>query len=223
MDPDRCPQVQPTLQPSAEQIEQLYQSRRSIRVYREKPVDPELLQKMIEMAGWAPTAHNSRKVNWLVFGAPEKLHQLAETVADWMRWTIKVMPQRAQEFNFERRVRQWENGTDVILRGAPVLVVAHGEKEPALPPSFAAEMDNQVAPMDYAIALSYLELAAVGLGLGACWAGYVYKAANLFPPMHGALDLPEGHQCFGAMMVGYSRFPYRRIPNRSAPVVTWRL
>jgi nitroreductase len=223
MDPVRCPEVQPELQPSAEQIEQFFQSRRSIRVYKEKPVGPELLQKLIEMTGWAPTAHNSCKVRWLVFSGQEKLRRLSETVVDWMRWTIKAMPERAQEFNFERRVRQWEKGTDVILRGAPVLVVAHGEKEPALPPGFPAEMDNQVAPMDYTIALSYLELAAVGLGLGACWAGYVYKAANLFPSMHGALDLPEGHQCFGAMMVGYSRFPYRRIPNRSAPVVTWRL
>lgn len=223
VDPDLCPPVHPAFQPSAEQIGQLFQSRRSIRVYKEIPVDPELLQKLIEMAGWAPSAHNSRKVRWLVFGGQEKLHRLAGTVVDWMRWTMEVMPQRVQELSFERRVKQWEKGSDVILRGAPVLVVAHGEKESALPPDFAAEMDNQVAPLDYAIALSYLEIAAVGLGLGTCWAGYVYKAANLFPPMHAALGLPEGHQCFGAMMVGYPRHSYRRIPNRSAPVITWRL
>jgi nitroreductase/NAD-dependent dihydropyrimidine dehydrogenase PreA subunit len=223
LDPDRCPPVQPTFLPSEKQIGQLFQSRRSIRVYKDRPVDPGSLQKLIEMAGWAPSAHNSRKVRWLVFGNREKLYRLAATTVDWMRWTMSVMPERAAEFHFGRRVKQWERGVDGILRGAPVLVVAHGEKEPGLPPDVVTGMDNQVAPMDYAIALSYLELAAMGLGLGTCWAGYVYKAANLYPPMHAALDLPEGHQCFGAMMVGYSRFTYRRIPQRSAPVVTWRL
>jgi len=223
VDPDRCPPVQAALHPSADQLEHFFQCRRSIRVYKETPVAPGLLQKLIEMTGWAPTAHNSRKVKWLVFSGRERLHRLAEITVDWMRWTMDEMPERAAQFNFERRVKQWEDGVDGILRRAPVLVVAHGEKEPAPPPGVAVPMDNQVAPMDYAIALSYLELAATGLGLGACWAGYVYKAANLYPPMHAALDLPEGHQCYGAMMVGYSRFAYRRIPQRSAPVITWRL
>lgn len=223
IDPDRCPPMQPALQPSAGQIGQLFRSRRSIRVYREEPVDPGLIQQLIEMAGWAPSAHNARRVRWLVFGDREKLHQLAATAVDWMRWTVEAMPERAAELNFERRVKQWEEGRDVILRGAPVLVAAHGEKEPAPPPGSVTGMDNQVAPMDYAIALSYLELAAAGLGLGACWAGYVYKAANLYPPMHEALGLPEGHQCFGTIMVGYSRFTYKRIPQRSSPVITWRL
>jgi nitroreductase len=224
MDPATCPPVKESLQPSKEQIHHLFRSRRSIRVYKEKPVDPELLQELIGMACAAPSAHNSQKVRWLVFGGRDKLDSLAERTVDWMRWVIKTMPERAAELHFERRVKRWEDGVDGILRGAPVLIVAHGEKEiPVFPPGFVPELDNVTVPLDYAIALSYLELAATGLGLGACWAGYVYKAANIFPPMHEALGLPEGHQCFGAMMVGYPRYSYRRMPRRNAPVITWRL
>jgi nitroreductase len=206
-----------------ERIRQLFQSRRSIRTYKERPVDRGLLQELIEMVVFAPSAHNSQKVRWLVFDGREKLRALAEITVDWMRWVIEVMPERAAELHFERRVKHWENGADGILRGAPVLVVAHGEKElQTLPPDFVPELDNVTAPLDYAVALSYLELAAVGLGLGTCWAGYVYKAANIYPPMHKALGLPEGHQCFGALMVGYPKYVYKRIPPRNAPLITWR-
>jgi nitroreductase len=205
------------------QIGYFFQSRRSIRVYKDTPVDRKLIQKLIETASVAPSAHNSRKVHWLVCGNREELRLLASLTVDWMRWVIETMPERAAQFHFERRVKSWEDGVDGILRGAPVLIVAHGEKEPkALPPGAGDDLGNVAAPLDYAIALSYLELAATGLGLGACWAGYVYKAATIFPPMHNALGLPEGHQCYGAMMVGYPRFVYRRIPPRNAPPISWR-
>lgn len=215
--------LQPGLQPALEQVEHFLQSRRSIRVYKKKPVAPELLQKLIEMAAWAPSAHNAQKVRWLVFSGSEKLRRLAGITADWMRWVMDVMPERAAEMHLERRVKRWEEGVDGILRDAPALIVAYGEKyEPVLPAGSVPELDHLAAPLDYAIALTHVELAAVCLGLGACWAGYLYRAANTFRAMHDALELPEGHQCFGALMVGYSKFTYRRIPPRNAPVIAWR-
>ena len=224
MDKATCPPVQPALQPTPEQCEYFLRQRRSIRTYKKKPVPRDLLQKLIETARYAPSGHNSQKVKWRVFGKQEKLDLLSGITVDWMRWVIGILPERAAELHFERRVKRWESGVDGILRGAPILIVAHGEKEtPALPPGYVPEMDNQSPPLDYAIALTYLELAATGLGLGACWAGYVYKAANTYPPMHKALGLPEGHQCFGAMMVGFPKFSYRLLPLRIPPVITWQL
>jgi hypothetical protein len=35
------------------------------------------------------------------------------------------------------------------------------------------------------------------------------------------MALPEGHQCFGAVMLGYPQYKYDRIPKRKAPQVTW--
>jgi len=70
------------------------------------------------------------------------------------------------------------------------------------------------------IALTYLELAALSFGLGTCWAGYAHMATAL-PSIQEVLNLPEGRQCFGAMMVGYQKFDYHRIPLRKMNV-TWR-
>ena len=40
--------------------------------------------------------------------------------------------------------------------------------------------------------------------------------------VYEALSLPEGHQCFGAMMVGCPGFGYHRLPLRKTPDITWR-
>jgi nitroreductase len=77
-------------------------------------------------------------------------------------------------------------------------------------------------PEDTALALSLLDLYAASLGLGACWAGYVYKTTNAYPPLFEALGLPADHLAFGAMMIGYPKFSYRRIPIRNRPCVTWK-
>ena len=85
-----------------------------------------------------------------------------------------------------------------------------------------APKDERTAPEACTIALAYLELAAPSFGLGACWAGYFNAAANFWPPMQDALDLPEEHISFGAMMVGYPKFEYQRLPLRNEARILWR-
>jgi hypothetical protein len=36
-----------------------------------------------------------------------------------------------------------------------------------------------------------------------------------------ALALPDGRQCFGALMLGYPRFACQRLPLRKPPVISW--
>ncbi len=74
---------------------------------------------------------------------------------------------------------------------------------------------------DGALALSYLELFAPAMGLGSCWAGYFYSAVNAYPPLFEALGLPSDHLAHGAVMVGYPKLKYRRLPLRNAPRVRY--
>jgi nitroreductase len=107
-------------------------------------------------------------------------------------------------------VAAWDKGHDRFCRRAPHLIVAHAAKT------------DPTAPAAATIALTYLDLAAVSRGLGACWAGYFNVAANLWPPLKEALGLPEGHVSLGAMMVGRPKYRYRRLPLRNEPQVVWR-
>jgi nitroreductase/NAD-dependent dihydropyrimidine dehydrogenase PreA subunit len=205
-----CPPIRQELQLSPEQIRQFLRSRRSIRNYRRQPVPRDILQQLIETARYAPTGHNSQGARWLVLDQREELDRLLVIMADWMRWMLSNMAELALSLHMDRAVERIEGGEDVVLRGAPALIVAYGGK------------NDRLAPSTCTLALSYLELAATGLGLGTCWAGYFNAAASSFPPLIAALGLPEGQQPYGAMMVGYPQYRYRRLPERKAPEITWR-
>lgn len=211
MSAEQCDLIKDSLNLSLEQTEQFLKGRRSIRAYKEKMVPRDVLEKLIEIARYAPTGHNSQSVEWLVLSDRVELHNLAEITVEWMRWLIDNMPEFAAEMNLGRVVKRWEEGIDVILRNAPAVIVAH------------AEEGNRMAPTNCVIALTYLELAATGMGLGCCWAGFFNGAANNFPPMMDVFPLPEGRQCFGAMMLGYPKYGYQRIPKRKPSKIIWRM
>ena len=116
----------------------------------------------------------------------------------------------AESVGFIRVVKAWESGEERICRGALHVIIAHGDETWA----FGAE--------DCALALDYLELFAPTLGLGTCWGGYLYTAINQYPPLFETLGLPADHHVYGAMMVGYPKFKYQRLPRRNPPRVTWR-
>ncbi len=210
MSKEACSDIEKDFVLSVEHCEHFLRSRRSIRVYKDKPVLRDDISKLIEIARYAPSGHNSQCVEWLVLDDKSELRELAGIVADWMRWMIENMQEIALSMNMDKALKRWEEGKDVFLRGAPVLIIAHAEK------------DNRLAPAACTIALTYLDLAAKSMGLGCCWAGYFNTAAASFRPLIKALGLPKGHINLGSMMLGYPKFKYHRLPTRKPPVITWR-
>lgn len=193
-----------------EQMEQLLKGRRSIRKYKPQPVENDILAKIIDMASFAPSGHNAQPVRWLVIEDSNEVNRLAGVVIDWMREAVEEKSLLARAFGMKRLVADWEAGNDPILRGAPHFIVAH------------APQKEKTAPNACTIGLTYLELAALPFGVGTCWAGYFQIAIGMSSSLKDALALPKGHQCFGAMMVGYPKFEYQRIPKRNEPQVMWR-
>ena len=185
-------------------------TRRSIRQYKKMPVPRKLLAELIDVARYAPTGSNKQQVHWIVFQNPDEVHHLAALVIDFMKMMLPLTTDEAAIKRFRRIVHAWDNGRDRIMRGAPHLIVTHSPTDLSFPAS------------DCAIALSYLELYAYARGLGTCWAGYFTAAAGLHEPLIKALNLPAGHQCFGAVMLGYPQYRYQRIPGRNEPLITWR-
>ncbi len=210
MSVEACPPIQKELNVSQTQCEQFLRARRSIRKYKEQSVPKDKLLKLIEIARYAPSGHNSQSVEWLVLGHRDELKRLAGLTIDWMRWMLDNQSEMALSMHMDRAIRRWEGGKDNILRDAPTLIVTHAAK------------NDPMAPTSSTLALSYLELAATSMGLGCCWAGYFRAAATIFSPMKEALQLPEGHICLGAMMVGYPLYKYHRLPLRKPPNIIWR-
>ncbi len=206
---DRCVPITKDLKTTPEQIEQFMKSRRSIRACKEEPVEHEKLAKLIDIARYAPTGHNKQPVQWLVIEKREDVKHLAQMTIDWMRDLIKKDPAFAELVHARELVLGWRFGIDVITHDAPHLIFAYAHKDES--------------PLgDCHIALSYLELAAHSMGIGACWAGFIQIAAAYDPAVAQALRLPEDHVSFGAMMIGYPKYNFSRIPTRNDASVIWR-
>jgi nitroreductase/NAD-dependent dihydropyrimidine dehydrogenase PreA subunit len=206
---EACPPISKELVLSRDQAEQFLRSRRSIRNFKDRPVEREKLQNLLKIACFAPSAKNNQPWHWAVVEKIADVRRMAAMVIDWMRMVIRKHPEQAELRGLPRVVAAWDAGEERICRGAPHVIVGHCDRNYG----FGAE--------DTALALSYLELFAPTLGLGSCWGGYFYSAVNVHPPLFEALGLPAGHKAFGAVMVGYPKLRYQRLPLRREPKVKW--
>jgi nitroreductase/NAD-dependent dihydropyrimidine dehydrogenase PreA subunit len=202
--------IEPEANVTAEQAEQWLKARRSIRAYKSTLVPKEVIGRMLETARWAPSGHNRQPVSWTVLSGPEKVGVVSKGVIEWMRGALSASHPAAERLGFGGLVRNWDKGEDLICRRAPHLVFAHA------PPT------EMAAAGACTIAVTYLQLASFGHGLGTCWAGYVMAAMSLEPKLAQLLSLPEGHQVFAATLLGYPKFTYRAIPERNPLVVRWQ-
>lgn len=135
--------------PAPEAMDRLLRGRRSIRAYADKPVARQVMEELLDVARYAPTASNVQEIRWIAVVDPAKVHALAGLTSAF----FATGGQRA------KYSAMWERGRDYFLRGAPALVVVHTDASIAF------------GPADCGIALTFFELAAVSRGLGTCWAG----------------------------------------------------
>lgn len=205
-----CIQINKELLPSVDQTESLIKSRRSIRKYSDKNVEREKIEKLIDIARFAPTGGNSQQVEWLVINSRDEVKKLAGAVVDFIRQLIEDKHPIAEKYSLSGLVKAWDAGIDGIFRGAPGLVIAHATKE------------YNLATVDCTIALSYLDLAAASSGLGCCWAGFFMIASSQSPTVQKLLNLPEGNTCIGGLMIGYPKYDYHKIPPRKEAKIIWR-
>jgi nitroreductase/NAD-dependent dihydropyrimidine dehydrogenase PreA subunit len=210
MSAGQCVEINRELMPSPRAVEHFLESRRSIRTYKDALLDRGILEKLIDIARYAPSGHNVQPVSWIVISGRDKLKVLVDLVAEWMRAAAKENPVLDSAMKISMVADSWSIGVDVITRGAPHVVVAH-----------APRLYGPVGQEGCIIALAYLELVAHSLGVGACWAGYFEMAAINYPPLQRALNVPEGNRPYGAMMLGWPKYEYSRIPLRKEPDVRW--
>jgi len=210
MNPEQCPPAQPELIPKPDQFEHMLRFRRSTRRFKKTPPEQKLIERIITMASYAPSGHNLQPVKWQIFNKREDLNHLVGLVCDWMKHMLGEMPDAPHAPLFQEVVTAWDEGKDLILHESPYLVLAH------------SKIQTGTEPTDAAISLAYLDLAALSLGLGCCWAGLFTMAAKFWKPLEEFLELPKGHQLHGAMMAGHPKLKFQRLPVRKKPEIQWR-
>lgn len=207
------------------QIEYLLKSKRSMRHYKEKPLDREIIERLIEVARQAPSTHNYQEREFIVVTDQDKIKHLEKiTVGYWNRVLALLNPLlrkillpaimpgsvpmiEREAFYLQDLVnRANDKGKSVIFYDAPYLIFIHGPKANPL------SKDNCLASQHY------LMLYAHALGLGTCIIGYATAAAKVIGK---DLGIPKEHKIYSAITIGYPKYQIKKTVDRKEKGITW--
>ena len=198
------------------QIETIVRSRRSVRRFRPQPVEPQLLQRLIAGACWAPSPHNSQP--WRFAVVTDEGSKLGLALAMGTRFRTDLLadglPEEAVAARVQASIERLTHAPALIL----VCMVEDGQN--TYPDVRRSDAERIMATQSIGAAVQNLLLVAEALELGVCW-----LCAPLFCPevASTALDLDPTWQPQALVLVGY---PFRRPPvsrrKPSASLVVYR-
>ena len=208
---ETSPKIQKKLVVGKDTAIQFLRSRRSIRRYKDKPVDMETIQFLIDNARYAPTGGNTQLIKWTVFTDKAKIKNIADLTVQWMKEVYSPETAKKLPSYVPPVIAAHDAGFDPITHYAPCLIFA----------STTSAYDS--GTVDLSIALSYLELLAVSCGLGTCWMGMIKLAMPHSRPLQEAMGLPEGHNTHAyPMIIGHPKYKYYRVPERKPAKISWK-
>lgn len=205
MDPDACGAV---VYGDPATMLDVMKSRRSVRQYRKGDVPPEKIDAIVEMLAYPPTGGNADNLHFTIIGTREKMDELREATYAAVGTLSDDSPLASLKGMLQAMRAQ---GTDMVYRDAPALVVAAVDKGRTAP---GCEM------VDPTIALSYLELYAWSLGLGTLWDDLAVALANTLSDVRSLLRIPEGYDLGFILTLGVPAVKYARTPQKKVPSVT---
>jgi len=139
--------------------------RRSIRRYENRPVPLTEIERIVEAASSAPSAHNSRPWHFAVITSAGTRDALVRDMAATYNGDML-------EAGVEPQLRKKKTSRSLDLLGsAPAIIV------PYLVQPGPGREEHTMAVQSVAVAIGYLLLASTACGLGACW-----YSAPLFCP-----------------------------------------
>ncbi|NPA90384.1 MAG: nitroreductase family protein [Chloroflexi bacterium] len=175
---------------------QVIRERRSVRRYRSEPVPRDLVERVLEAARWAPSAHNRQPWRFAVLPRGPLREELVQRMGE--QWARDLRADGWEEADIAARVSR----SQTRLLDAPVLILVALSREDmdTYPDPRRQEAEYIMAVQSTAMAGQNLLLAAHALGLGACWV-----CAPLFVPelVRDILQLPEDWIAQGFITLGY--------------------
>lgn len=212
--------------PSAEGLFELVRARRSLRNFLDKPVEPEIMAKIIAAANYAPTAHNVQSTRFVLVRDREKVRAIGRATEDYFRTVcrqlhnpltrkmLSLVARREMEAaiaflpELDMLLDGLRAGLDLILRNVPELLFFH------------ARAGAMFAEVNANLALQNATLMCEGLGLGNFYLGFVVSACKRDKTIPKMLSIPPGNRVYGGLGIGYPKFTFRNWIDRRPPEVT---
>ena len=194
----------------------IIQERRSIRRFDGSAIPPETLQRVLEAATKAPSAHNRQPWRFVIITALEDKRSLANALGEELR------EDRLADGDDPGQIEKDVTQSIERITNAPVVVIAclSMEAMDVYPDERRKTAEYIMAVQGVSMAAQNLLLAAHAEGLGACW-----LCAPLFTKdeVREELSLPDGWDPQGLIILGYPAEAGKKRPRRPMEEVSlWR-
>lgn len=171
------------------------QSRRSFRQFGPGEVSPEVVEEIVQAAGWAPSPHKARPWRFVVVSSPAARRELVLRMGEAFDADL-----RRDGLSEERRQARIKKSHDLLL-AASVLIVAciSMEEMDRYPDRPRRAAEETMAAQTLGAAVQNILLAAHAKGLAACWV-----CAPLFCPevARRTLRLPPDYVAHALLALG---------------------
>lgn len=180
--------------------------RRSIRSYREKQVEQEVLEQLLQAGRYTATAKNTQ--NCCFVFVQKELQQLKNMVWEYIDKIEKEqgshVPRELLPFVAFNRRRKADATDDYLFRNAPVVLFITAD-----------------CTIDAGLAAQNVENMAVSMDLGALYNGFLTRIADANAELKQWLGI-EGKEIQACMLLGYPDRVYKRTAPRRKANVIWK-
>jgi len=204
--------------------------RRSVRVFKDRPIERDVIEKVLEAAATAPMGFPPHTTEILVIESPEEREFLLTELVKRYDSMIKTFSNPvgrlmvrfsagAEDFNMlEKHIVESarfanelyrRDGTDRYMYGAPVLMIFHGSRW---------GMSYQ---QNAHLVCHHAMLAAVSLGLGTTILGVIPPIVDQSKALRERYAIPKDNRILTSLILGYPKYRYRQGVRRDLAGVTY--
>jgi nitroreductase len=174
----------------------LVKNRRSMRKFKPEPVSDEYVDKIIEVARWAPSGANSQPWQFIVVKREELRKRILEIIEENQEIVRKIELARDEDIRYK--------SLPIGFGNAPVFIIQLGDRRlnNYYPLAIGLTDGDKIFESGQASAFLYMMLAAKTLGLAAQW---VSTASAPYPQavIKKLLGVPLELEIYEMMALGY--------------------
>ena len=106
-------------------IYEIIKTRRSVRRWKEYPVPPDLIKKIIEVAQWAPSACNRQSCRFIILEDEDQKKALTNLREDWLKFAPVIIFVGADKRNYLKNEIDYVPYMDASMAAQNMLLMAH--------------------------------------------------------------------------------------------------
>ncbi|WMC91421.1 nitroreductase family protein [Kineothrix sp. MB12-C1] len=179
------------------------QFRRSVRHYKDKQVEKEVIKKIIEAGRFTPTGSNKQRVRYIV--AQKSIPMFENEALKTFKKLKRLLEIAGKFIKLPYDVSRYKLEPGFFFHGAPTVL-------------FIISDDT----VDASLASMSMELMAESMGLGTLYVGFFAVAAKRSNRIRKELGLTKKENVVTCLAMGYPDVKYMRTVPRKKSEVEWR-